>query len=48
MKEKYAMRLPRVILGFLASMASGVLLTWSYYREPLMQLFPDWTTASFP
>lgn len=45
MKEKYAMRLPRVILGFLASMASGVLLTWSYYREPLMQLFPDWTTS---
>lgn len=45
MNNKYSMRFPRVVLGFLTSMASGVLLTWSYYREPLLQLFPSWTTS---
>jgi len=45
MKEKYAVRLPRVIIGFLTSMAGGILLTWSYFREPLMQTFPSWTTS---
>ena len=45
MNNKYAMRFPRVVLGFLTSLASGVLLTWSYYREPLLQLFPTWTTS---
>ena len=45
MKEKYAMRLPRVVIGFFTSMAAGILLTWSYFRAPLMEAFPDWTTS---
>ena len=46
MEKNYYNRLIRVILGFFTSMASGVLLTWSYYREPLMNLFPTWTTSN--
>ena len=42
-KERYSMRMPRVILGFFGSLGTGVLLTWSYYREPLLQMFPEWT-----
>ena len=41
----YHHRLLRVIIGFFTAMASGVLLTWSYYREPLLNLFPSWTTS---
>ena len=44
-KESYAMRLPRIILGFLSCMGTGVLLTWSYYRAPLLAQFPQWTTS---
>ena len=42
-KEKYSMRLLRVVLGFFGSLGTGVLLTWSYYREPLLQMFPQWS-----
>ena len=43
--SNYYNRLLRIILGFITSMASGVLLTWSYYRQPLMDLFPTWSTS---
>ena len=45
-KESYAMRLPRLILGFISCMATGVLLTWSYYRAPLLEQFPQWTASN--
>lgn len=48
-KESYALRLPRIILGFISCMGTGILLTWSYYREPLLSLFKDlpfWTPSN--
>ena len=44
--EGYAMRLPRFALGFFSCMGTGVLLTWSYYRIPLLEQFPQWTTSN--
>ena len=45
-EQKYAMRLPRIALGFISCMGTGVLLTWSYYRAPLLEQFPQWTASN--
>lgn len=44
--EGYMVRLPRLMLGFISCMGTGVLLTWSYYRDPLLQQFPQWTFSN--
>jgi len=43
MVEKIVPRWPRVVAAILTSLASGVLFTWSYFRGPLIALFPTWT-----
>jgi len=38
-------RVPYVIAASVTAFCNGVLFTWSYFRSPLSELFPTWTTG---
>ena len=42
---KKTCRIPYIAAGIICAFASGLLFTWSYWRAPLNELFPSWTTS---
>lgn len=42
---KKTCRIPYIAAGIICAFASGLLFTWSYWRAPLNELFPTWTTS---
>ncbi|MCC8048554.1 MAG: MFS transporter [Oscillospiraceae bacterium] len=45
MSSKRTNRIPYIGSAMLCAFATGLLFTWSYFREPLNELFPTWTSA---
>ena len=42
---KKTCRVPYILAGLVSAFATGLLFTWSYFRAPLGELFPDWTSS---
>ena len=44
-RMKKTCRIPYILAGLVSAFATGLLFTWSYFRTPLNELFPTWTSA---